>query len=274
MKAVAPEAKIIAILRNPVDRLLSAYVPCSTKPLNVVVHYPHRVTAAAVRPPCALPLVIRYNMMHRKLLLNTDRAGVDELPSLATVVERAIAHFKRCTRHAEVPDVTLFDGSIVEAPLFKTEDSFCFPQYNDDLLEDMSTMYPPFALKGLYYPQLVRYYEVYPKVRVLAWVVWPCMWCSLTHSLTHSLTQALRCSLPCLIPMCWSQSQILVLETSELKQQPQATMDRVCAFLHITPVNVSGNIQEQIGEVYVASMDSCYYCCCACCCCCSSYNYY
>ena len=58
----------------------------------------------------------------------------------------------------------LYDGSTMDASLFRADDSFCFPQFQEDISLEVSTMYPPFALEGLYYPQLLRYYQAYPKV--------------------------------------------------------------------------------------------------------------
>ena len=47
------------------------------------------------------------------------------------------------------------------------------------------------------------------------------------------------------------QSQVIVLENQDLMNRPQETMDTLCNFLEIAPMNLTGDVQNEIGKAYV-----------------------
>ena len=83
-----------------------------------------RVASAVTTVVVVWLLGRRYNMMTRKLTARLGQAGMEKLlPPLPELAERALAHFARCRRTTDDPDVVLFDGSSVEPPLLRAEDS-------------------------------------------------------------------------------------------------------------------------------------------------------
>ena len=100
-------------------------------------------------------------MLVRKL---ASQGKSNLLPPIETVVARAVAHLKKCSAPTD-RKVTLFDGVKVDAPLFTADNGLCFPQYEEDMTIEYDGAYPPFVLEGVYYPQVLKYLEVYPRVR-------------------------------------------------------------------------------------------------------------
>ena len=83
------------------------------------------------------------------------------LPSLAAVAEDAIARLTTCVYDAP-GFVRLHNGSMAAASKFRVDDDACYPRSaRNGVLHEEVTM---LALKGLYHPQLLKYYEVFPEV--------------------------------------------------------------------------------------------------------------
>jgi hypothetical protein len=109
-------------------------------------------------------------MLVRKLQ-STEKEN--QLPSVATIVARAVAHLRRCTDRTTGRTVTLFDGETVPMPFFSVDNGLCFPQYEEDMTIEHNGAYPPFVLEGVYYPQILKYLQLYPRVREWLWSVFP-----------------------------------------------------------------------------------------------------
>lgn len=105
------------------------------------------------------------------------------LPPPAALIDNAVAHFNRCMTTSgsgvgeagealfQLPElVPTVDGQWYDRPLFDADNITCFPRHQEDIPYIVNggvaarARYPPFALEGLYYLQLLKYYETFPKV--------------------------------------------------------------------------------------------------------------
>ncbi len=140
------------------------------------------------------------------------------LPPLSALVRHTVKHFKQCTAlalDAASSTVGLFDGSIVQASLFLFDSDACYPRTQAEIpvIGNNSTTgeltgYPLFALEGLYYPQLLQYYKVFPRVR-----------CQCSVMPVSSVTAGPSC--------CFIFAQFYVMKVQSI------SIARVCCCLHV-----------------------------------------